>query len=76
MTFYRPSGRFKGQIKRLVVQGALVPVEPEGTVLWCFTHWRIPEDGTDLCGDEWREIGPCEFGRTLIVRAGVGEETP
>ena len=29
MTLYRPSGRFKGQIKRLVVQGALVPVEPD-----------------------------------------------
>ena len=26
---YRPTGRFKGEIKRLVVQGALVPAEPD-----------------------------------------------
>ena len=27
-TLYRATGRFKGLLKRLVVQGALVPVEP------------------------------------------------
>ena len=62
-------------IETLVANGVLETVETEGSFLWCFTHWRIPEDGTDLCGDEWREIGPCDFGTALIVRAGVGEET-
>jgi len=36
-------------------------------VMWCFTHYRIPEDGIGLCGDEWREMGPCKFGWAKIT---------
>ena len=55
----------------LIDQGVLAPVEDDG-VLWCFTHSRIPEDGIDLCGDEWRDIGECDFGKALIVRLKIG----
>ena len=61
MTLYRPSGRFKGQIKRLVVQGALVPVEPDAE--------QRAEDGT-LLG----VVIYTDAGRDFY--AGVGEETP
>ena len=64
------------EVQDQVRDGWLVEVE-SSTVLWCETHYRIPEDGTDLCGDEWRDIGPCRFVHARIVTDGaVGEETP
>ena len=39
------------------------------SVLWCFTHDRIPEDGLHLCGDEWRDIGSCRYGQVFIVES-------
>ena len=51
-----------------------VPVD--GPVyLWCKTHARIPEDGIDLCGDEWRDIGECVFVRAMLVEVGE-DSTP
>ena len=68
---FKPPTPVSGMIPDDSVMGVFLPVESKGPVLWCFTHYRIPEDGVDLCGDEWREIGPCDFGRALIVRESI-----
>ena len=64
MTLYRPSGRFKGQIKRLVVQGALVPVEP------C-SHGKIDRH---IIGDSiTSEVGSLVVYYRSCPGAGIGE---
>ena len=66
MTLYRPSGRFKGQIKRLVVQGALVPVEPDHSAMAKrIIEWTYEPEGETTLGELVVEL----------AALGVGEDT-
>ena len=71
MTLYRPSGRFKGQIKRLVVQGALVPVEPD-TIRWCLNHRKETWAGRTTCVG----MGAADLCNVVDALLIIGEETP
>ena len=68
---YRPTDRFKGEVKRLVVQGALVKVEPVG-----YVERYSPRESTDGASVESiRWFGAKKPGRFTIVKIeGVDDE--